>query len=316
MIPATNLRERWQGAVIPLVTPFKEDLSLDLEALAFNVRWLLEKGARTGNTVLLAAGSGGDFTVMTIAEREQVIRTVCEVAEGRVPVIASAQSNDIRDCIELCQFGEGVGLDAVQLSGPYYYDGRPDDVRAWFRQVAQHTGIGFAVYNNWYTGYNMPLDVIDEILDIPNSVAVKWASPDVFTFKEGIRRFQTKSVVVDNALLPEVSYPLGVRCHVSHLPNFYPEHSWRVHDLLVAGRWAEAREEWDRCIVPWSELIGPVRASTAAEAVFVRPAMKAAGLQGGFSRLPSRDEVITPQLAARYESLLTEFRKGQAPFIE
>ena len=145
---------------------------------------------------------------------------------------------------------------------------------------------------------------------MPHSVAVKWGSPDVFTFKDGIRRFRSKAVVVDNALLPEVSYPLGVRCHVSHLPNFYPEHSWRVHELLVSGRWAEAREEWDRCIVPWRALIAPVRASTAAEAVFVRPAMKAAGLRGGHSRLPSRDEVITPELVQRYEELLLGFRSS------
>ena len=86
-----------------------------------------------GNTVFLAAGSGGDLTSMTTEEREQVIKTVCEVADGKVPVMASAQSTDVRVCIELCQFGETVGLDAVQLSGPYYYDGRPGDVLAAIR---------------------------------------------------------------------------------------------------------------------------------------------------------------------------------------
>ena len=311
MISVAELRRRWQGVLIPLVTPFREDLSMDMDALAANVRWLLEKGARIGNTVFLAAGSGGDFTAMNVEERKQVIHTVCAAVDGRVPVVASAQSTDIRDCIEICQFGQEVGLDAVQLSGPFYYDGRPGDALAWFEQVARHTDMGFAVYNNWYTGYDMPLDLIDEILEVPNSVALKWASPDVFTFKDGIRRFRDKVVVVDNALLPEVSYPLGVRCHVSHLPNFFPEHSWRVHELYASGRWREACQEWYRCMVPWRELIAPVRAATAAEAVFVRPAMEAAGLGGGRSRPPSRDEVIVPGLVARYGQLLSQFRAGQ-----
>jgi len=310
MIAVEELRKRWQGVVIPLITPFKEDLSLDLPALESNVQWIMDKGARMGNTVFLAAGSGGDLTAMTTQERKQVIKTVCDVADGRVPVMASAQSTDVRVCIELCQFGEEVGMDAVQLSGPYYYDGRPGDALAWMKKVAKHTDIGFAVYNNWYTGYDMPLDLIDEILDIPNSTAVKWGSPNVFTFMEGVRRFNSKAVVVDNAFLPQVSYMLGVRCHISHLPNFYPEHSWRVHDLLVAGKYAEAKKEWDRCVVPWLRLVAPVMAATGGEGVFVRPALEITGLKGGHSRLPSRDEAVTPELWEKYKKLLAEFQAG------
>lgn len=312
MLTVKELGERWQGVVIPLITPFKQDGALDLDALAYNLQWLMDKGARMGNTVFLAAGSGGDFSVMTVEERKQVIKTVCDVADGRVPVMASAQSTDVRDCIEICQFGQEVGMDAVQLSGPFYYDGQPDDAMAWMKEVAQHTDIPFAVYNNWYTGYDMPVDLIDKMLDeIPNSIAVKWGSPDVRIFMDGIRRFSSKAVVVDNAFLPELSYPLGVECHISHIPNFYPEHSWRVHELFMAGKFLEAKQEWDRCLVPWLKLIQPVASATAGEGVFVRPMLEAAGLKGGHSRLPSRDEVVTPELRQAYRDLLAEFHAGE-----
>jgi len=307
MLGVEELRNRWQGVVIPLITPFAEDGSLDLEALEKNVQWIMDRGARMGNTVFLAAGSGGDLTSMTTEERKQVIKTVCDVADGKVPVMASAQSTDVRVSIELCQFGETVEMDAVQLSGPYYYDGRPGDALAWMEEVAKHTDIGFAVYNNWYTGYDMPIDLIDEMLDIPNSIAVKWGSPNVFTYMEGIRRFNSKAVVVDNAFLSEISYPRGVKCHISHLPNFYPEHSWRVHDLAMAGKYTEAGREWDRLIVPWMKLIAPIAAATGGEGVFVRPAMEAVGLTGGRSPLPSRDEVVTPELREKYKQYIAEF---------
>jgi 4-hydroxy-tetrahydrodipicolinate synthase len=310
MITAEELRQRWQGVVIPLITPFKEDLSLDIPALEKNVQWAMDKGARMGNTVFLAAGSGGDLTVMSTEERKQVMKTVADVADGKVPVMASAQSTDVRVCIELCQYGEEIGLDAMQLSGPYYYDGRYGDALAWMQEVAKHTDVGFAVYANWYTGYDMPLDLIDEILDIPNSIAVKWGSPNVFIYMEGIRRFNSRSVVVDNAFLPEISYPMGVQCHISHIPNFYPEHSWRVHELLMAGKVVEGKKEWDRCVVPWLRLIAPVQAATGAEGVFVRPAMEAVGLTGGHSRLPSRDEVITPELHQEYKKVVAQFLEG------
>lgn len=311
MLSVQELRKRWVGVVIPLITPFGEDGRPDLDGLASNVRWLMDKGARLGNTVFLAAGSGGDLTSMTVEERKAVIKTVCDVAAGKVPVMASAQSTDVRACIELCQFGEKVGMDAVQLSGPYYYAGRPNDAIAWMQEVARHTDMGFAVYNNWYTGYDMPLDVIDAMLEIPNSTAVKWGSPEVHTYMEGIRRFNSRSVVIDNAFLPDISYLMGLECHISHLPNFYPEHSWRVHDLFMAGKFREGKQEWDRCITPWVRLTAKVAAQTGGEGVFVRPAMELMGLKGGRSPLPSRDEVITPALREEYKSVVDNMLGGK-----
>jgi hypothetical protein len=55
-------------------------------------------------------------------------------------------------------------------------------------------------------------------------------------------------------------------------------------------------------------------AATGGEGVFVRPAMDAAGLTGGHSRLPSRDSVITPELREGYKKLLDEFHQGEAAF--
>src|SRR5690348_899472 len=96
MITPEEARARWRGVVAPLVTPFAADGSLDLRSLQANVQWLLDRGARQGNTILLVAGSGGDFTSMTLEERKEVIKVVAEVAAGRLPIIAGAQSLDIR----------------------------------------------------------------------------------------------------------------------------------------------------------------------------------------------------------------------------
>jgi hypothetical protein len=78
----------------------------------------------------------------------------------------------------------------------------------------------------------------------------------------------------------------------------------------MTGKHAEAKQEWDRCMVPWMELIAQIDAATGGEGIFVRPAMNAVGLQGGHSRLPSRDEVITPELQAGYQRLLALLQEG------
>jgi 4-hydroxy-tetrahydrodipicolinate synthase len=304
MITAEEARLRWRGVLAPLVTPFRSDGAVDLAALAANVQWLLDRGATLGNTILLAAGSGGDFTSMNLDERKQVIRTVAEIAEGRVPIIAGVQAVDVRDTITLCQHCEELGIDAVQISGPFYYDGRPGDVSAWMKLVARHSAVRFAVYNNWYTGYDMPLGLVEELLELPNSVGVKWASPSIDIFLEGVRRFAPRVAVVNNTFNTISGHMVGAGAFVSHWPNYFPEFCWRVWDLMEARRYYEAQQEFDRVNRPYQALVARIARETGGEGVFVRPAMALVGRDGGVSRLPSRDEAVTPQIREEFRKIL------------
>ena len=313
MITVEQARERWRGVVAVLVTPFKEDGAVDYDALAANVEWLFERGARLGNTVLLAAGSGGDFPMMNLAERKQVIRTVAEVTAGRVPIFAGAQSLDLRESIAIANLCEDLGIDAIQISGPFYYDGRPDDVIAWFEALARHTRIGFAIYNNWYTGYDMPLDLIERLLDLPPSIGLKWSSPNAETFLEGVRRFLPRAAVVNNTFLTVLGHMVGCKAFISHWPNFYPEFCWRIWDLMEAGRYQEAQQEFDRINAPYQRLVAQVARETAGEAVFVRPLMQLAGRNGGVSRLPSRDAAVTPEIREGFRKVLQEAMAATGP---
>jgi 4-hydroxy-tetrahydrodipicolinate synthase len=304
MITPDQARERWRGVLAPLVTPFASDGAVDYEALRTNVEWLFRRGARHANTVLLAAGSGGDFPMMNLEERKQVIATIAEVTDGRAPIIAGVQSLDLRETVALCQLCETLGIDAVQIAAPFYYDGRPDDVAAWLGEVACQTSVGFAVYNNWYTGYDMPLGLIERLLSIPNSIGVKWASPNIDVFQNGLRLLMPKAAVVNNTFNTILGHLLGSRCFVSHWPNFHPEFCWRIWDLMEAGDYQTAQVEFDRVMVPYQALVAKIARSTAGEAVFVRPAMAAVGLNGGASRLPSRDAAVTPEIREGFRALL------------
>ncbi|HVA85175.1 MAG TPA: dihydrodipicolinate synthase family protein, partial [Candidatus Saccharimonadales bacterium] len=187
-----------------------------------------------------------------------------------------------------------------------YWSGRPDDVLAWLREVGRRTSIPFALYNNWYTGYNMSFELVDELLKLPNSVGIKWTSPDIDTQIAGWVRWRDRAAVVDNSWQTIIGHMEGIRAWVSHFPNFYPEWCWRVWDLMEAGDYVGANTEFDRLFVPYLELTNAISARTAGEAVYVRPAMAARGLNGGRSRLPSRDEAVTPAIAEGFRRLLAE----------
>lgn len=303
MITVEQAKQRWEGVLIPLVTPFDGNGDLNLDALKRNVKWLIDHGARQGNTVFLAAGSGGDFTSMNLDERKQVISAIAEVVDGSAPVIAGAQALDVRDTIAICQHCEDLKVDAVQISGAFYYDGRPDDVVTWMETVARHTTIGFAVYNNWYTGYDMSIALIERLLDIPNSIGVKWSSPDAELFLEGCHRLAEKSAVVNNTFLTIPGHLVGLRTFVSHIANYQPEWCWHVWDLMEAGNYREAQQEFDRVMRPYRALVEKVARSTGGEGVFVRPAMEVVGLEGGHSRLPSRDAAVTKEIREGFRKL-------------
>ena len=305
-LTVAQAKERFQGVVIPLTTIFKEDGSLDLDSTRSNFQWIVDQGARQGNTVFLIAGSGGDFTVMNTEERKAVIGVAAEVSDGKIPTIAGGQSTDIRQTIEICQFCEEVGIDLVQMSNAFYYTCQPDDVFAWHEEVARHTDVAFAAYSHWYSGskYDVPVEVAERLLDIPNTIAVKWASPDIGNWHQGLLRFAARAAVIDNGPMPIQGHILGAGGWISHVPNFYPHHAWKVHGLMVQGRYAEAQTLYDEFMEPYGELVGRIVSKTAGEGVFVRPGLAAAGLNVGSSRLPSRDAVVTPEIREGFRRLI------------
>jgi hypothetical protein len=77
---------------------------------------------------------------------------------------------------------------------------------------------------------------------------------------------------------------------------------------MEAGSYRDAQHEFDRVMLPYRALIGQIARNTGGEGVFVRPAMEIIGLEGGFSRLPSRDAAVTDEIREGFRHLLAEAR--------
>ena len=89
MLSKLEAKERYQGVVVPLATLFNDDRSIDVQGTAGNAQWIVDRGAKQGNTVFLIAGSGGDFSVLNMEERRKVIGAVAKVGrENNIPMMA------------------------------------------------------------------------------------------------------------------------------------------------------------------------------------------------------------------------------------
>jgi 4-hydroxy-tetrahydrodipicolinate synthase len=133
----------FRGSFTALVTPFRQDGSLDEKAFANLVEWQIGEGTQG----LVPVGTTGESPTLSHAEHRRVVEICVETAKGRVPVIAGAGSNNTSEAIELAQYAEKIGADAVLVVTPYYNKPNQRGLYAHFAAVAKATKLPIVIYN-------------------------------------------------------------------------------------------------------------------------------------------------------------------------
>ncbi|MCK5064393.1 MAG: 4-hydroxy-tetrahydrodipicolinate synthase [Candidatus Fermentibacteraceae bacterium] len=162
----------FSGAITALVTPFNNG-AIDTVSLRNLVNWQIEQGIDG----LLACGCTGEAATLTAEEHHQVVRTVLEAAEGRVPVIAGTGTNYTASSVELSMETAALGVDAVLLITPYYNKPTPEGQIEHYTAVADEVDCPVILYNvPGRTGTNMLPETIARLAEHPRIVAVKDAA--------------------------------------------------------------------------------------------------------------------------------------------
>lgn len=169
-----NLR----GVIIPLITPFKEDLSIDFRGLAELVDYCIEDMRCDG---LVPCGTTGESTTLSHDEHVQVIKAVIEQTRKRVPVIASTGSNSTSEAIQLTKLAAEVGADATLQVGPYYNKPTQQGLFNHFAAIAQASNLPMIIYNiPGRTSRNIEPQTIARLWDqVPAVVGLKDCSNDL-----------------------------------------------------------------------------------------------------------------------------------------
>ncbi len=278
------------GPMIPVITNLKDDLSVDLEAIKFNVNYVVERNFVKGRGVLLAVGAGGDFPMLTVQERKDVSRAIIDAAAGRVPVLIGVQDTNPEVSLELARFAEEVGAYGIQLAPTYYYHPSDDDVFRWFKSVHDATDrIAIMVYNTWWHGYNMSLEMIDRLCGLERVASLKWSTPDGGRgFAKGVARFADRLAVVDNQGLQVLTHMLGGTGYITHLATVWPEHDLSLWDKMEAGDYVGALSEFQSVNWHWLDFRGKMGGRTGGESHTIKAALELRGRPGGPCRPPTR----------------------------
>jgi len=212
---------RFRGVGPALVTPMGPDGSVDLDAFAEHVEWVVDEGVH----FVVPCGTTGESATLEPAEQADVIRRCVEVVDGRVPVVAGAGTNSTRDAERLARAAADAGADAILTVSPYYNKPNQEGIVRHYERVAAAAGIPLFLYNvPGRTGSNIrPTTAFRLYEEVEHVMGVKEAAGDIEQAMTLLRDRPDGMAVLsgdDSVLLPLVL--LGAEGGISVAANEAP----------------------------------------------------------------------------------------------
>ena len=160
-----------------MVTPFRADGSLDLDAAAALATYLVDEQSNDG---LVINGTAGEGPTTNDAEKEALLRVVVEAVGDRAHVVAGVGTNDTRHTLELARAADKAGVDGLLVVTPYYNKPPQAGLVRHFTAVADATGLPVMLYDIPHrSGVPIATDTLVRLAEHDRIVAVKDAKGDL-----------------------------------------------------------------------------------------------------------------------------------------
>jgi 5-dehydro-4-deoxyglucarate dehydratase len=277
MHPST-LRNKLSGVIAFPVTPFKENLSLDLPGLHNNLTKLLEHPI----SAVVAAGGTGEMYSLTPAEYARVIELTAHAVEDRVPVIAGVGFGQ-RLAVEMAQTAEKAGADGILAFPPYYPNADDEGLIEYYRAIGAATRLGMIIYSRDWVNFSPPM--VERLCAISTLVAWKDGQGDIRRLQAIMNRVGDRLHWIGGAGDDMVAayYSIGIRAFTSSIATVAPRLSLKLHELAETDDREALMELLDRCVIPLYAL----RARRKGyEVSAMKAMMDMVGLNGGPVRPP------------------------------
>lgn len=174
----------FEGSIVPIITPFKDDDSIDYETL----ERLIEFHIKSGTKGIIPVGTTGESATLSHSEHRDVVKFTIEVTAKRIPIIAGAGSNSTKEAIELARQAEKDGADGILSITPYYNKPTQEGLIAHFTEIAKNVKLPIILYNvPGRTGVNMLPETVFKLAQIENIVGIKEASGNLIQASEIIK---------------------------------------------------------------------------------------------------------------------------------
>jgi 4-hydroxy-tetrahydrodipicolinate synthase len=236
------MTHRFEGTFTALVTPFKDDLSIDWDAFDKLVDGQLQGGV----SGLVPCGTTGESPTLDPEEEVELIRRCVKAAKGKAMIMAGTGSNSTKSTIEYSQAAVKAGADAVMIVTPYYNKPTQEGLYHHYLASAASVDVPVCIYNiPGRSIVDLSTDTLARICEkAKNVVAIKDATGNVTRCSETVRQFGSRLTVLsgdDTLTLPMIS--LGAKGVISVTSNIFPAEVSKATRLALEGRMEEARRE-------------------------------------------------------------------------
>jgi 5-dehydro-4-deoxyglucarate dehydratase len=292
-----NTRLAFEGVVAFPVTPFRGDLTLDVEGLRRNVRALLREAPPCA---IVAAGGTGELYSLTPDEHLEVVRTVVEAAGG-VPVIAGVGFNAAM-AVPMAAAAERAGAAGILAFPPYYPNADESGLVEYYRAIGDASPQLVIYSRDWF--HPGPA-LVERLAAIQTLAAWKDGQGDIRRLQALMDAVGSRLVWVGGAgddLVPAY-YAAGIRAFTSSVWNVAPRLSRDLHDRASHADTAGLADPMSRVIVPLYALRARRR---GYEVTVMKALMDALDLTGGRVRPPLAE--LATEDATRLAAL--------APYLE
>jgi 5-dehydro-4-deoxyglucarate dehydratase len=282
------------------VTPFRRDLSLDLDALTRNV----DEMAASPFCALVAAGGTGELYSLTPDEVEQVVAISVRAVNGRMPVVAGTGFNAALGC-DIARRAERAGAQAILILPPYYVSAPESGLFAYYEAIGNATSLPVMIYSRDWAVFT-PQMVASLADRVPRLAAWKDGQGDIRKLQR-IMQYNGDRLAWFGGLGDDCAagyFSIGVQAYTSSISNIAPQLSLDLADAGLKGDFKRLNTLMARYVHP---LYAIRERAKGYEVAAMKVAMEILGMPAGPVRPPLMN--CRPEDVADLEALMEVYRE-------
>lgn len=269
----------FKGAGVALVTPFKEDMTVDYDMLQV----LIDYHCENSTDAIIICGTTGESSTLTERERVECYKKAVEFTNGRIPVIAGTGSNSTMAAIEMSKAAEEAGVDGLLIVTPYYNKTTQQGLINHYTMIANTVSLPIIMYNvPSRTGLNMTAETAATLINtVDNIVGIKEASGNITQVAKIMQLTNGQADLYsgnDDQIVPVLS--LGGIGVISVLSNVAPKDTHDICESYFKGDVKRSLELQLKALPLVEQLFSEVNP------VPVKKAMQLMGHNVGLPRMP------------------------------
>ncbi len=226
---------QFAGVYVAVITPFTSEDRVDLDRLREHVSWLIDQGVHG----IVPTGSCGEYAALSDTERTAVVENVAAVCKGRVPLVVGTGASSTRNAVRWAEHARSCGAAGIMALPPSAYRPNRREIRAWY-EALDNVGLPIIAYNNPFdTTVDLTPDLLLELQELENLVAVKEYSGDVRRIPIILETTKLEVIVGCDDLALE-GLLAGATGWIAGLTNVVARESIDLYDLVMQRRIDEA----------------------------------------------------------------------------